>query len=180
MNKIAKKFETRKNGYWAQVGDEGLLFQFEDYKETSGAYEAALAWYNKQIGHTDPTLSREKIENVLTLFGELLRLVSFEYPVEGKNDDFFFYLDDFDETIVCRFGSVNVRVNDQGLFGAEMIVNWLTKEPVEICSGLTVSSMAEFLKGAPGSRSFKSFVSGRLHLDRKNVKFIDSKVKLIK
>lgn len=171
-----KMIQKRETGYWVEVGKVGCFFPYED----KDAYSKAIIWRDEQIKHIDPEQSKQKVAFALSSLEGLLYQVRDEFPLAGRKEDFFYYIDEKEQTIVLRLGALNVYVNDQGLFGADLIVNWLTKEPVRLCSNLPLSVMAEFLKGTQGSRTYSDFEPTGLYLNETNTDFISQIVKLSK
>lgn len=157
-------FENRETGYWAQVGENGRLFEFATYKGL-GTYNAAVAWYNEQKNFQNPGRSWDACVGSAARLQLLIETVADDFPL--INEDYKFVIDEARDCLAVLFGSMVVSETDHG-FNVELIVNWLTKERRTVCTGLALEPTAALLRHSPDSRSFSDMDGRPLHLSDAN------------
>lgn len=151
--------EPRPTGYWAQVGENGRLF------EGAEPYGSALAWYKSEMEFQNPGLSLDRCVNSASRFHVLIEKVADDFPLIGE--DYKFVIDENRDCLGVLFGSMLVTESDFG-FNVEMVTNWLTKHRETVCSGLPLDATAALLRCSSGSRSFSDIDPRPLHLSDAN------------
>lgn len=156
--------ERRGNGYWVEFNGLGKLFEAGPDTPFKKCYSKAEEYGAYLKNFTDPIFSLGRIQTIFFQFEALIETLSVEFPRDKKLGEdkvqryarnYAFYIDEEEEsTIVLQFGNLDVYVNEEGLFGAKLVSNWPNKERVVICANLTLSTMSNFLKGCPASRTF--------------------------
>jgi len=157
-------FENRETGYWAQVGENGRLFEFAAYKGR-GTHAAAVAWFNEQKRFQNPGLSLDACVNSAARLQLLVEQVAVDFPLIGS--DYKFVIDEARQCLAVMFGSLIVSETDHG-FNVELVVNWLTKERRTVCTALALEPTAALLRRSPDSRSFMDMDGRTLHLSDTN------------
>lgn len=168
MTQVKNFIEPRENGFWAQVGDVGRLFEFETYKGRN-TYNSAVKWYDEQRKFQHPDFSLDMCVVSASNLHCLRDQIASKFPDIGI--DYKFVIVEDRNCIGLLVGSILVTECNEG-FNMELVTNWLTKELLPICSGVNLGCAIEFLEKSPGSKSYSPITPRPLFLSEANRKIL--------
>lgn len=153
-------FTKRTTDYFVAVGKCGRSFQCPTMAEN---------WLVDQCQFQNKNESRRECRRSIKRLGKLVAAVADTFPNRGS--DHTFTVDFSNGNVAVLIGSFYITESVHG-YNVEFVTNWLTKNRVEICTGVPLEIVSAIVNNSTGARSYNSTGARPLHFNKKNVKFI--------